>query len=465
MGDGRTIRPLGIACNMNVNISGKCIPTDFFVIDAYHSNHDHIILGRPFLKLVDVVLDAGKGKVTMNLNGNKYTYNFLRVSKHPSPFPPEDEVEEVDSLCFVETFRDPLQIAMENQVNDQKDEELEEATKGLEPQAGSMEEEKFDIGEIKPEEPQVLKVDLKPLPKGLKYEFLGPDKTYSVIVSDELSPEENEKLLILLKRHRKVIGYSINDLKGLSPAFCTHRIPMEDQCKPIVDHQRRLTHAMREVVKKEVIKLLDAGIIYPVPHSEWVSPVHCVPKKGGSTMVKNEKNEFIPQRTVTGWRMCIDYRKLNKPTKKDHFPLLFIDEMLERLANHAYFCFLDGYSGFMQIPIHPDDQHKTMFTCPYGTFAYRRMPFGLCNALASFQHCMMVVFSAFIEKIVEVFMDDFSIDEKTFMDCLANLDKVLTRCAEVDLVLNWEKCHFMVKQGIVLGHVISREASKWTRLR
>jgi hypothetical protein len=140
MGDGRTIRPLGIACNINVNISGKCTPTDFFVIDAYHSNHDHIILGRPFFKLVDVVLNAGNGKVTMNLNGKKYTYNFLHVSKHPSPFPPEDEeVEEVDSLCFVETLRDPLQRVMENQDNDQQDEELEEATKGLEPQDGSVE--------------------------------------------------------------------------------------------------------------------------------------------------------------------------------------------------------------------------------------------------------------------------------------------------------------------------------------
>jgi hypothetical protein len=120
MGDGRTIRPLGIACNMNVKIFGKCIPTDFFVIYAYHSNHDHIILVRPFLKLVDAVLDAGKGKVTMNLNGKKYTYNFVRVSKHPTPFPPEDEeVEEVDSLSFVETLRDPLQRAIENQVNDQ----------------------------------------------------------------------------------------------------------------------------------------------------------------------------------------------------------------------------------------------------------------------------------------------------------------------------------------------------------
>jgi hypothetical protein len=151
MGDGRTIRHLGIASNMNVKISGKCIPADFFVIDAYHSNHDHIILGRPFLKLVDAVLDAEKGKVIMNLSGKKYTYNFLRVSKHSTPFPPEDEVEEVDSLCFDETLRDPLQRAIENKINDEQDEELEEATKGLEPQDGSVEEERFeDIGEIKP---------------------------------------------------------------------------------------------------------------------------------------------------------------------------------------------------------------------------------------------------------------------------------------------------------------------------
>jgi hypothetical protein len=183
-------------------------------------------------------------------------------------------------------------------------------------------------------------------------------------------------------------------------------------------------------------------------------------RKGGLTVVKNEKNELIPLRTVNRWRMCIDYRKLDKATKKDHFPLPFIDEMLKRLANHAYFCFLDGYSGFMQIPIHPDDQHKTTFTFPYGRFAYRRMPFGLCNTPASFQRCMMVVFSEFIKEIVEVFMDDFSAYGKTFMDYLANLDKVLTRCEEVDLVLNWEKCHFMVKQGIVLGHVISKRGTE-----
>ena len=124
-----------------------------------------------------------------------------------------------------------------------------------------------------------------------------------------------------------------------------------------------------QVVKKEVLKLLHAGIIYPVPYSEWVSPVQVIPKKGMMTVVENENNKLLPQQTVTGWRMCIDYWKLNTATK-DHFPLPFIDEMLERLTNHSFFCFLDGYSGYHQIPIHPNDESKTTFPCPYGTYAY-----------------------------------------------------------------------------------------------
>ena len=142
-------------------------------------------------------------------------------------------------------------------------------------------------------------------------------------------------------------------------------------------------------------------------------------------VVPNERNELIPMRTRTGWRVCINDRKLNNATRKDHFPLPFIDQMLERLAGHDYYCFLDGMSGYFQIPIAPEDQEKTTFTCPYDTFAYRRMPFGLCNALATFQRCMMAIFGDLVEEVMEVFMDDFSVFGASFEGCLDNLRKVL----------------------------------------
>ena len=140
-----------------------------------------------------------------------------------------------------------------------------------------------------------------------------------------------------------------------------------------------------------------------------MSYVHCVPKKGSFTIVPNENNELIPTRTIIGYRMCIDFRKLNKETRKDHYPLPFIDQMLERLSKKTHFCFLDGYCGFSQIAVRKEDQEKTTFTCPYGTYAYRRMPFGLCNAPATFQRCMSAIFHGFCEEIVEVLMDDFSL--------------------------------------------------------
>nr|GFB38373.1 reverse transcriptase domain-containing protein [Tanacetum cinerariifolium] len=179
----------------------------------------------------------------------------------------------------------------------------------------------------------------------------------------------------------------------------------------------RVNPKIHDVVKKEVEKLLDAGLIYPISDSPWVSPIHCVPKKGGMTVMKNDENELVPTRLVTGWRVCIDYRKLNEATRKDHFPLLFMDQMLERLAGNEYYCFLDGFSGYFQIMIDPKDQEKTTFTCPYGTFSYKRMPFGLCNAPGTFQRW----------------------------------------CEDTKLALNWEKSHFMVKEGIVLGHKISKK--------
>ncbi|GJW10844.1 reverse transcriptase domain-containing protein [Tanacetum coccineum] len=301
--------------------------------------------------------------------------------------------------------------------------EIRRDLKIVEPKKSSIE---YAVSyEPKNEPPEV---ELKDLPPHLEYAFLADNNKLPVIIAKDLSDDEKTALIKVLKSRKQAIAWKLSDIKGINPEFCSHKILMEDDYEPAVQHQRRVNPKIHDVIKKEVEKLLDAGLIYPISDSPWVSPVHCVPKKGGMTVVTNDDNELVPTRLVTGWRVCIDYRKLNEATRKDHFPLPFMDQMLERLAGNEYYCFLDGFSGYFQIPIDPNDQEKTTFTCLYGTFAYRRMPFGLCNAPGTFQRCMMAIFHDMIEKTMEVFMDDFS-----------------------------EKSHFMVKEDIVLGHKISKK--------
>ncbi|KAK1698315.1 hypothetical protein QYE76_015012 [Lolium multiflorum] len=210
--------------------------------------------------------------------------------------------------------------------------------------------------------------------------------------------------------------------------------PKEDpvfDLKPLPDN---LKYA--HIDDKKIYPVIISSKLSEIEEERWVSPVHCVPKKGGMTVVPNDNDELIPQRIVVGYRMCIDFQKVNKVTKKDHYPLPFIDQMLERLSKNTHFCFLDGYSRFSQIAVKAKDQEKTTFTCPYGTYAYR-----------------------------QVFMDDFSVYGNSFDNCLRNLDKVLQRCEETNLVLNWEKCHFMVNEGIVLGHKISERGIEVDRAK
>ncbi|GJS04202.1 reverse transcriptase domain-containing protein [Tanacetum coccineum] len=247
------------------------------------------------------------------------------------------------------------------------------------------------------EEP--LDLELKDLPPYLEYAFLEGTLKLPVIIAKNLRDEEHDHLI-----------------------------------------KRRVNPKIHEDIKAELIKLLDVGLIYPISDSPWVSHVHVIPKKGGMTMVTNDNNELIPTRLVTGWRVCIDYQKLNDTTRKDHFPLPFMDQMLEH-------------------------QEKTTFTYLNGTFAYRRMPFGLCNAPGSFQRCMVANFHDMIEKIMEVFKYDFSVFGDSFSSCLSHLDMILKRCENTDLVLNWEKCHFMVKEGIVLSHKISKNGIEVDRAK
>ncbi|KAL1559858.1 hypothetical protein AAHA92_10153 [Salvia divinorum] len=188
--------------------------------------------------------------------------------------------------------------------------------------------------------------ELKKLPPGLKYAYLGKEETMPVIINSQLTQGREEELMKVLERIQKAIGWTLSYLVGISPDLCMHHIRLEEGAKTHRDPKRKLNPHMREEVPKEVLKLVSLEIIYSIPDSKWVSPVHMVPKKSGIQVVTNAKNEFVPTRLVTSWRMCIDYRKLNAATKKDHFPLPFIDQMLERLAEKQYFSFLDGYIGY-----------------------------------------------------------------------------------------------------------------------
>ena len=349
--DGQMMECRGIIRVVPVHMGRNRIFLDFHIFDVPRGDN-FFLIGQPIEHLA-------------NPNHDRATIQF-KVGKEIIPV---SLVRSVNTIAEARSETDPVEEAVSSAQEEQaQSSQAEDANHFI------QEAETDGFMKLNEEEkPQHPPPELKPLPPGLRYAFLHNDRRSPVVISDKLTENETRQLITVLEKHRSVFGYSLQDLKGINPSLCTHRIPMEPDHTPSREHQRRLNDAMREVVKKEVLKLLHAGIIYPVQDSEWVSPVQVVPKKGGMTVIQNEKNELIPQRTVTGWRMCIDYRKLNKATRKDHFPLPFIDEMLERLANHSFFCFLDGYSGYHQIPIHPDDQSKTTFTCPYGTFAYRRM--------------------------------------------------------------------------------------------
>ena len=247
----------------------------------------------------------------------------------------------------------------------------------------------------------------------------------------------------------------MSDLKGIDPSLCTHHIFLEEDSRPSREAQRWLNPKVWDAVKDDILKWLNAGIIYPISDSPWVSPVHVVPKKAGIIVTTNDKGEELQTRLLTKWRVCIDYRKRKVVTKKDHFPLPFIDRILDKLSGQGFYCFLDDYPGYNQLAIHPNDQEKTMFTCPFGTYAFQRMPFGLCNAPALFQRCMMAIFSDFIGESMEVFMEDFLVFGPSFDACLEHLTQILDVCLKKHLVLSWEKSHFMVREGIVLGHLVS----------
>ncbi|GJT87089.1 reverse transcriptase domain-containing protein [Tanacetum coccineum] len=481
LADRSITQPIGIAEDVDVKVGKFQFPADFVVVDFDADPRVPLILGRSFLKTGRALIDVYEGELTLRVGKEAVTFNLDQTSRYSSnyddmtanridviemaceeysqevlgfsdviasgnPTPYYDPIvstssstltpfgdsdfllEEVDAFLALEddptspevddSYYDPEGdiLLLESFLND--DPSLPPPTQGNYLPEIRKElkvcEAKTDKSSI--DEPP--EVELKDLPPHLEYAFLEGDNKLPVIIAKDLSVEEKAALIKVLKSHKRAIAWKLSDIKGINPEFCTHKILMEEDYKPAVQHQRRVNPKIHDVIKKEVEKLLDAGLIYPISDSPWVSPVHCVPKKGGFTVVENDENELIPTRLVTGWRVCIDYRKLNEATRKDHFPLPFMDQMLERLARNEYYCFLDDFSGYFQIPIDPHDQEKTTFMCPYGTFAYSHMPFGLCNAPGTFQRCMMAIFHDMIEKTMEVFMDDFSVFGNSFGNCL-----------------------------------------------
>nr|GEY91053.1 reverse transcriptase domain-containing protein [Tanacetum cinerariifolium] len=512
LADSSVSKPIGIAKDVSFKVGVFHFPADFVVVDFEPDPRVPLIFGRCFLKTDRALIDVHKEILNFSdttASGNSTPHDDPIVSTTSptlTPFGDSDFLLFGEADAFLGLEDDPDLPKINPFYFDPEGDILLLKTilnsKPLPPLPNHEQYLPSFKKELKVCEAKTVKsfvneppeVELKDLPPHLEYAFLEGDNKLPVIISKELGDEEKSALI-------------------------------KDN-KPAVQHQRRVNPKIHDVIKKEVEKLLDAGLIYPISDSPWVSPTmevfmdefsvfgssfenylsrldkmlqrcentnlslnweksHFMVKEGivlghkiskneievdrakvdviaklphpktvkdcikafqtlkkkthGSPNldcpklgpVKNEGNELIPTRLVTGWRVCIDYQKLNEATRKDHFPLPFMDQILERLAGNEYYRFLDGFSGCFQIPIDPHDQEKTTFTCPYGTFTYRRMPFGLCNASGTFQR-------------------------NSFENCLSRLDKMLQRCEDTKLCLNWEKIHFMVKEGIVLGHKISK---------
>nr|GEU58909.1 DNA-directed DNA polymerase [Tanacetum cinerariifolium] len=382
LADRSITRPKGVAEDVFVKVGKFYFPTDFVVVDFEADPREYA------QDVLDFKYNSKSGNPTMVSNPSlskeiksEFCKESIVKSSSPTltPFGESDFLlEEIEDFLKDESIPTGIEYSyydpkgdilyLEKLLNDDPSQ-----LPSIDLKQAKETKAKFSI-----EEPPEL--ELKELPSHLEYAFLEETDKLLVIIAKNLKDDEKEALLKVLKAHKRAIAWKITDIKGIDPRFCTHKILTEEDYKPAVQSQRRVNSKIHEVIKKEVIKLLDAGIIYPIFDSPWVSPVHCLPKKGGMIVVANENNELIPTRLVTDWRVCIDYRKLNDATRKDHFSLPFMDQMLERLARNEFYCFLDGLSSYFQIPIDPQDQEKTTFTCAYGTFAYRRMPFGLSNA-------------------------------------------------------------------------------------
>nr|GEW49744.1 reverse transcriptase domain-containing protein [Tanacetum cinerariifolium] len=457
--------PVGVAEDVFVKVGTFHFPADFVVVDFDADPRVPLILERYFLKTGRALIDVFKGELTLRVGKEAITFNLDQTSRYSAnyndmtvnridvtdmaceeysqevlgfsdaiasgnPTPYYDPIVSTTSPTLTPFGKSDAFLALEDDptspevnqsyVDTEGDILLLEAFLNDDPSLPPPNQgnylpkvrKELKICEAKTDKSSIdepSEVELKDLPPHLEYAFLEGDDKFPVIIAKDLSVEEKTALIMVIKSHKRAIAWKLSDIKGIDPEFCTHKFLMEEDIEPAVQHQRRVNPKIHDVIKNEVLKLLDAGLIYRISDSPWASPLHCVPKNGGFTVVENEENELISTPLVMGWHVCIDYRKLNEATRKDHFPLPFMDQILERLARNQYYCFLDGFSRHVS-------------------------------------EVMMAIFHEMIKKTMEMFMDDFSVFENSFQTCLSHLEKMLKRCEDTNLCLNWEKSHFMVKE-------------------
>nr|GEX90954.1 reverse transcriptase domain-containing protein [Tanacetum cinerariifolium] len=356
--------PIGIAKNILVEVGKFTFLADFVIQKIEEDSKVPLILRRPFLHTADAVIRVNKKQLNLRVGTERMIFNIDYAMKHSysnddTCFSIDviDEILEEDFDALLEEGSKILYsiegTLLEEEIFAEFDELMAMTADINSDSESDTEDPPFDKITIKTDyiiktslEETPTDLELKSLLDNLEYVFLEEPSFLPVIISSQLSKEKKNKLISVFKKHKRAFAWKKTDILGICPSFCKHKIQLLDDKKPLIQKQRRLNPNMQEVVKKEIVKLLDTGIIYPIADIPWVSPIHCIPKKGGIIVVTNENDELVPTRIVTGWRVCIDYRKLNEATVKDHSPLPSMDQMLERLAGNKYFCFLDCFSRF-----------------------------------------------------------------------------------------------------------------------
>ncbi|CAN6579032.1 unnamed protein product [Malus baccata var. baccata] len=445
LADGSVAYPRVIIEDLIIKVDNLYLPGDFVILDMDEDMQTPIILGRPFMATARTLIDVEAGTLTLRVQDQSVVFSLFEATKRPFDVQDCMHVDVLDSLLHAEIMprltSDPLLNVLHGFENkNTEDEEVFEYVSALESVPFQLPRWRHvfkSLGEpkklLQTSKVQPSNLELKALSEHLKYAYLGVDSSMPVIIAADLSSTEEDKLLHILRSYQDAIGWTIADIKGISPTICMHKILIEDGVKSAIDAQCCLNPIMKEVVRNEVMKLLDVGMIYPISDSKWISPTQVVPKQSGITVVKNDSNKLVPTRLLLGGVYVLIIERSMR--------------VLEKIIFHCH-SLIKCWKGYNQIPVALEDQEKTTITCHFGTFAYRIMPFGLCNAPVTFQHCMMSIFTRLVEHVVE------------------NLSLVIERCIKTNLVLNWEKCHFMVKQGIVLGQLISnRDIEAFRKLK